>query len=370
MSSTSRFEDRYWETQISALLRKHLAAGQDDVIEAALDTLARKDPEAADDLFEHVQATCQSTEFDAPDQSWQALLITSAYAIWTRYQLPQIDLTNDMLTKFVEGLKQTVLAPDVKVVAMPKLLGIDEMPRSFSQTYDWLMKLTNRALGKRAALPTTITLEPNPALLVDTRHLVMVVAVPKGNPVFRWQSEPTVSQQDCALAWSQFISPLLSQLLPGCQFHALLPQPYHSSIELSEQHMRTIAIVSASEWLNSTLNLKAGELRATIAAIGEDGVQEYRVGYHRGRQQDVIYGTIWPLFDDNTVTEGGSIIDTVDEIAATLKECGIKDVKRIPGVLLPEACEDCGAPLFPNPSGELVHVDLPEEAFDTPQHFH
>lgn len=368
--STSRFEDRYWDTQIDGLLRKHLTAGQDEVIEAALDELAKTDADQADDLFEHVQASCQTLEFEIKGQPWQAILVTSAFAMWTRYQLPQVEVTDGMLQQFTDALKQTVLAPEVQIAALPKLVGIDEMPRSFSQTYEWLNKLANRAVGKRAAMPTTITVELNPALLVDTRHLVMALVVPKGQPIFRWQADPSIAQETCQSNWGSAIGPVLAQLLPGCQFHALVPQLYHTSIELSEQHMRLIAIISASEWLHSTLNLKPGELRATIAAVGEQGVQEYRIGYHRGRQQDVIYGTIWPVFDNAGSTENGSIVNTVDEIAAILKDCGIEHVKRIPGVLLPEACDDCSAPFFPNPSGELVHVDLPEEAFDAPAHFH
>lgn len=370
MSSTSRYEDRYWESEIDTLVRKHLAAAEDDIIEAALDQLTNKDPDEADELFEHVQAACQYIEFDLDGKPWQAILLTSACAIWTRYQLPQVKMTDAVLAQFLQGLKLTVLTPDVKIASVPQLLGIDEMPRSFSQTYDWLNKLASRAVGKRTALPKTITVEPNPALLVDTRHLVLAVAVPKGHAVFRWQADPTISHEDCLLAWTKHITPVLTNLLPGCQFHTLLPQTYHSSIEQSEQHMRLIAIISATEWLQSTLNLKSGELRATIAAVGEHGVQEYRVGYHRGREHDVIYGTIWPLFDNPESIENGSIVDTVDEIAAILKDCGVDHIKRIPGVLLPETCEDCGAPLFPNPAGELVHVDLPQEAFDAPQRFH
>lgn len=356
--------------QLEKLLHKHLAAGQDDILEAALDELSEQDPEAADDLLEHLQAACQSITVDIDGHPWQAVLITGAFAIWTRYQLPQVEMPAITLASFLDGLKQTVLAPGVKVALLPKLVGIDEMPRSFSETYQWLTRLANRALGKRTALPTTITIEPNPALLVDTRHLVMAVAVPAGEPVFRWQAEPGLSIESCLESWSKLVSPMMSPLLPGCQYHVLTPHIYHTSVDLSEQHMRIVAIHSASDWLQTTLNLKPGELRATIAAVGEQGVKEYRVGYHRGNEQDVIYGTIWPVFDNYASPEDGSIVDMVDEIAAVLKEYGVTHIKRIPGLLLPESCDDCGAPLFPNPSGELVHVDLPEEAYDTPQHFH
>ena len=60
----------------------------------------------------------------------------------------------------------------------------------------------------------------------------------------------------------------------------------------------------------------------------------------------------------------------VDEIAALLKECGVTDIRRLPGTLPPDFCEDCGAPHFPNPSGEMVHAELPEDAETAPAHFH
>lgn len=370
LSSTSRFEDRFWEARIEKLIQKHLAAGQDDIIETALNELATKEPDEADDLLEHVQAVSQSLRTEIDGQPWQVLLLTSACAVWTRYQLPQVQLSNKDVTQFIEGLKQTVLAPDVKIEVLPKLLGLDEMPRSFSEIFQWLNRLANRALGKRTALPSTITIEPNPALLVDTRHLVFAVAVPAGEPLFRWQADTSSSQENCLAAWVKHITPVLTQLLPGCQFHALLPGPYHTSVELSEQHVRIVAIHSASQWLHGALNLKPGELCATIAAVGEHGAQEYRIGYHRQGQIDVIYGTIWPVFDNYGTDADESIVDTVDEIAAVLKDSGVDHIKRIPGILLPESCDDCGAPLFPNPAGELVHIDLPQEAFDAPQHFH
>jgi uncharacterized Zn finger protein (UPF0148 family) len=33
-------------------------------------------------------------------------------------------------------------------------------------------------------------------------------------------------------------------------------------------------------------------------------------------------------------------------------------------------CEECGAPLFPNPEGEVVHAEFPEEGEVAPIHLH
>jgi uncharacterized protein YuzB (UPF0349 family) len=36
-----------------------------------------------------------------------------------------------------------------------------------------------------------------------------------------------------------------------------------------------------------------------------------------------------------------------------------------------EYCDDCGAPLYPNPDGEPVHAELPEEQAEAaPRHLH
>lgn len=373
MGSTCRFEDRYWDQQLEATLDKYLAAGNDDLLETVIERLAIDDTECLQALLEQLQTVSQGYLATVGKQTWQVLLLTAPLAVWTRYQLPQVELSARQIEAFTEALTQTVLAPEARVKVMPKLMGLDEMPRSFSQTRQWLHLLGDCALGTGKTMPKPHEVEHNAALLVDTRHVVLAAAVPIGEPMFQWQIDVQSNHETCLKSWITSTEALFTQLLPGCQFDILLPQAYHTSIEISETHVRSVAIVSACQWLQDTLNLKPGELKATIAAVGERDAQEYRVGYHRGRQQDVIYGTIWPIFDQadhGDRSNPDSVIDAVDEIAAILKQSGVNQIKRIPGVLMPESCEDCGAPYFPNPSGELVHAELPEEAFDAPLHFH
>jgi hypothetical protein len=35
-----------------------------------------------------------------------------------------------------------------------------------------------------------------------------------------------------------------------------------------------------------------------------------------------------------------------------------------------EFCEDCGAPLYPDADGELVHAEMPEDVPSGTEHFH
>ncbi len=371
ISSTSRFEDQFWEQSLQQSLQRLLAAGQDTAIESALDELMVNEAEAADTLFEQVQNTSQSTLIEIDGDAWQVLLMSAPLAVWTRYQLPEVHLTAPLAQTLTTALQQTVLAPGTQVHLMPQLLSLDEMPRNFSQIYQWLQRLGALASGKRTPAPKPFEVTANPALLADTRHLVFAALTRAHAPLFRWQHDLQQNRDHCLNAWTEQSASTFATLLPGCQFDLLLPDAYHSSVQLSETHMRSVAIRSACQWLQETLTLKPGELRATLVAVGEREAQEYRIGFHRGRAQDVIYGTIWPLFDQAWQdADGLSMIDAGDEIAAVLKQNGVDHIKRIPGVFKPEACDDCDAPYFPNPAGELVHIELPEEAFDAPMHFH
>ena len=56
---------------------------------------------------------------------------------------------------------------------------------------------------------------------------------------------------------------------------------------------------------------------------------------------------------------------------AALREAGITSVLMLDQRFPLEFCDDCGAPLYPNPEGEPVHAELPEEQAETaPRHLH
>lgn len=370
LDSGSRLEDRYWEQKLEQFLIKRLSAQQDDLIEATLNHLVIEQPALADLLLEQLQATSEACTLTQDGSAWDVLLLTAPLAVWTRYHVPSTKLTTTLQKNLVQGLQNTVLVPTAKVLLCPRLFSLDEMPRSFSEVWRWLQKLSTRLLTGDGALPTAPQTEPLPYILADNRHLIMAVAVPAGEAIFRWQTDEQRDKAACLQAWQGYCHSLFSKLLTGCQFEILLPQAYHYSVQDSEKLIRPITIRASCQWLKEALGLKPNELKATIAAVGSHNIEEYRVGYQRSGNQDVIYGTIWPVFESGDQDTPVALVDTIDEISAILKESGVGDIKRIPGILAPEQCEDCGAPLFPDSTGELVHAELPEEAFDTPSHFH
>lgn len=371
-ASGSRLEDQFWEAEIESLLGKLLKSGQDTALENALEYLSEHQPETFEVLLEQTETHTESFTAQHKDSTHDVLLVTAPLAVWTRYQLPKGQLSKKDLAQLTDALRAFVFAPDVSLAVVPQLIGLDEMPRSFVQTWVWLHRLGQRAIGAKTTLPTPNPAMELPGMLADARHLVMAVATPEGQPIFRWQSDEGTTREQCLHEWQAACHDVLAKVLAGCQYEALIPDAYYVSMRDADKRIRPIAIKAASHWLQTALDVPAASIRATIIGMGEHKADEYRVGYSLQNKTDVIYGTVWPVFgrEDTPTDSSLMVIDTVDEIAAILRESGIKDIRRLPGVVTPEYCEDCGAPLFPNPLGELVHAELPEEAIHAPVQFH
>jgi uncharacterized protein YuzB (UPF0349 family) len=135
----------------------------------------------------------------------------------------------------------------------------------------------------------------------------------------------------------------------------------------SDRRVRPFGIRAAVSFLENALKAKAADLQAVVAGFGEERVDEFRVAFSLIDDNEVAHGVVWPLYgrEDENARPG-----PVDDVVQQLNDCGITEVKRLAGTFTPEYCEDCGAPLFANGDGEIVHAELPEEADTHTAHFH
>src|SRR6185436_19861869 len=92
-ASGSLTEDRYWEAEMSALVAKLLANGNDAPIDAALDHLYANNLGAYDTLIELVENESESMVVMQGDQAWQALLIAVPIVAWSKYSIPSGPIT-------------------------------------------------------------------------------------------------------------------------------------------------------------------------------------------------------------------------------------------------------------------------------------
>ena len=372
--SGSRVEDRYWEEQLALLITKLLKAGQDDALESALEHLSQTGTGAYEVLIEQAETLSESTVITIDGVAYDTLLLVAPLVAFTRYAIPSGPLSADVMTALTAHLHGHVLAEGVRLAMIPALVSVDQMPRTFSETWVWLHRLGMQALGKDAPRPALHNdTEPN-NMLADTRYVVATIAVPAGAPVFQWQSlqaDPMLARDQALVTWADQTQATFAGLLPGCGFELLLPDAYYVSNREADRRMRPLSLRAAVNWLQGSVMLEPSDLRAVVAGCGEGRVDEYRISFTARDSKDVFYGCVWPLYgreEDAGADEDQAT--TVEEIAAYLKELGVAEIRQIPGVLPLEYCDDCGSPYFPNPLGELVHAGLPEDASEGPAHFH
>lgn len=376
-SSGSRVEDRYWEAELATVISRLLRTGNDNAMDAALEHLTHTNLGGYEVLIEQAETLSESCVIEHDGKRHDVLLLVAPLVVWTRYSIPTNAVPKGPLEALSAQLHGHVLARDARLALLPRLASLDQMPRSFSETWQWMQKLGTQALGGEAPMPALNTEAEAFNMLADTRYLVGAVVVPEGRPLFRWQEEPGElgeGRAACLAHWTAQTRDTFSGLLPGCGFEVLIPDAYYVSNREADRRVRPLSVKAAVSWLSSALNIEASGLRAIIAGCGEERTDEYRVGFTQKNQSEVIYGCLWPLYgredDAPPLDTDAPPVETPDEIAALLKECGVGEVKRLPGILPPDYCEDCGAPFFPNPAGEMVHAELPEDAETAPTQFH
>ena len=374
--SGSHLEDTYWENRLGEALDKAMGARHGRAVESALDALLEQRSAAYELLVELAEARSESLMPGPDGQDCDALLISAPILAWTRYRLPNGQLSATRLQALESLLADTVLGPGARITLLPSLIRFDRLPQSFQETRSWTQTLAQRALGQRRDGPTLRDADAPEDLLADVFFLIGAVVVPRGGAVFQWQS-PTVaepSSQDTAAArWAEGCARILEPIFTGCQLEYLRPEAYYTSTRQADQSIRPLSLKAAATWLQTAARIPGTELRAALVACGEQAIEEYRIGFCTRNSNDVIYGCVWPALsreESQPDPDTENQVDTWDTIAALLRECGIQDIRRLPGLQPMEFCEDCGTPYFPNMLGEMQHPELPEEIDPEPVRFH
>jgi hypothetical protein len=394
VQSASRVEERTWERQLDSQLQKLLKTNHQESIDAALNALFRDDLAAYDVLMDGVEAVSESSTMveqanDGAEVSWQALLVAAPILAWTRFAIGSGTIPAELLTTLSAHFSAHLLAEGTQMAMAPTLYAIDQLPRTHAETYALTHKLA-QAAHKGASIKPAVRAPETAPFLADTRYLLVTIVAPVGAPLFRWQ-EPQhqidfeKERTNALAAWREQATANVARLLPGCGVELLLPEAYYVACREADKAIRPISIRAAVHYLTNTLDLESSDLRAVIAGFGEEAadgqVDEYRVGFTLRQSAEVVYGIVWPLYgqedEEGTPVEGpgaGGLLPApltpINEIIAHLNEAGITHIKRINELYVAEYCDDCGAPLFADPTGELVHAEMPEDTPAGTEHFH
>lgn len=357
-------EDRYWEAALAEKLDSLLEHGSEDDINAALDRLFESNPRAHDGLADMTEARAETSEFEVNGQWFDIQLIAAPVLAWSRFSIPACPLPQSTLQNLAVHLGAHVFAEDVRLALADYFFSPDHLPRSFCDTWRLSRELGQAALAGQHLRIDSSTLPETNRFLSDVRYLIGAIAVPRGRPMFRWH-EKDGSREQSLKEWIRQGSPNLEPLLAGCAWQPLLPDAYHSACRNADRNSRPYSLKASVAFLQTTLGLMPADIRAVIGPCFDRRLEEYRIGLGPKEKDEVYHGIVWPLLgaeDDNT--------DAVGEIEGVLRETGVKDVVVHDHRFPMEFCDDCGAPFFPSPEGELVHAQMPEQAQAPSQSLH
>jgi hypothetical protein len=346
-----------------------LKSQNQNVIDAALDQTFRINTVAFEVLADCAETLAESMVMEHEGQNWDVLLLALPIVAHTRYQIPSGALPVKVIESVATALHGSIASTDARLAIIPWLYSIDQMPHSHCQT-----RLLTEALATASISASEVKLELREmsetiAVLADPRFIIAAVSAPSGLPLFRWQAEaPTRQERGVSLiGWQNAMQEPIASLLPGCEFELLLPEAYFTNCRLADKHVRPLSIRAAVNFLESTLGILPAGIACVVGAFGEDQADEYRISFSLKGSSEVVYGVIWPLYDRESVAND-ALNDLSDDdspmkrIADALRDAGVDDVFRHAMLFDPELCDDCGAPLFPDRSGDAVHAELPEDA--------
>jgi len=367
--SGGRLEDGFWASRMALLVEELLADGNEEELTGALDRLYESNPEAHDELADMVESQAETCRISHQGQEYDILLVACPVLTWSRYGIPAPSIAPDTLTALKAQLCGHVLASHARVALVDFLFSPDQLPRSFSDTYRLTAELGRCALAGQDMVLDTREMPETNRFLSDTRYLLAAIAVPRNTPLFYWhesheghESHESHSCREVARQqWRQQGGGALDPLLPGCAFEALLPDAYHAACRQADKDSRPYSLRASVAFLQA-MGMEPGALRVAIGPFHDQQLEEYRLGFSLQAQADkVIHGVVWALIgseDENT--------EAVAEMEKVLRECGVTDIvvheHRFPF----EFCDDCGAPLYPNGEGELMHTEMPEEQAEQP----
>jgi hypothetical protein len=369
-ASGSQLEDRFWEERLRKRLLKLLKNHHQTVIDSALDQTFRINTVAFEVLADTAENLAESMSFEYEGKTWDALLIAMPIVAHTRYQIPSGPLPAAFIESAAIALRNAIVAEATQFAIVPWLYSIDQMPHSHTQTRSLLETLAIAAVSGGEMKLELRDMSETIAVLADPRFILAAIVTPHPEAIFRWQMDsPQRQERGVSLAeWQTAMDAPLVQLLPGCEFELLLPEAYFTNCRLADKHVRPLSIRAAVNFLETTLGILPAGLSCVVGAFGEEQADEYRIAFSLKGSSEVIYGVIWPLYDRENVASD-ALNDVSDEespvkrICDALHDSGVEDVFRHAVLFTPELCDDCGAPLFPDRHGEVVHAEMPE---DTP----
>lgn len=381
--SGSRLERRFWKKRLFAMLAPILEGRSDTTLNQTLEYLYGTHYKAYDELAFAIENTVESPSLG---DSEDLLLLAVPILAWSTYNIPSGKIEESLVSEFTQLISAHVLSEQAHLVLTNMLFSPDQLPESYTAAAELARQLGQAALDRVLVRIDTESLPETQSFLSDVRYLIGVIAVPTGQPAFKWQEEQSngslLSKEDVLEKWRTMGSQALQKLMPGCLLELLLPNGLYNACREAEKEARAYSVRASAAFLENALDVPVKDIHASVGAFVERGeIEEYRIGFSIEDSPEIVHGVVWPLIGEEYGNEPDPVYERDiqsepdnpvirSKIEALLKDVGIRHIAVLEERFPLEYCEDCGSPLYPNPEGELMHAELPEDSELPGAHLH
>jgi hypothetical protein len=373
----SRMERSYWRRKLYAALAPHLQGSSETTLNQSLDHLYETHLRAYDELAFALETSVESPSID-PERD--ILLIAAPVLAWSTYNIPSGRIDPARMEELYTLFRAELLAKDAEIVLMDLLFSPDQLPPSYNAASELAKTLAQAVIGQQRVTVDQAALPITQHFLSDVRYLIGCISTPKKAAMFRWQedspgsSSQAFSREEVQIQWKKHAAVQFQKLLPGCSIETVLPNGLYAACRNAEKEARAYAVRASVAFLETAIHARPADLHASVGAFVDHGeIEEYRIGITVTGSEEVVHGVVWtllgeefgnepdPMFEKDISAEPETTLVRT-RIKTLLNEVGIFNVHMLEERFPLEYCEDCGAPLYPNPEGELMHAELPEDA--------
>jgi hypothetical protein len=367
-SSGSYKEDVFWEKQLKIKISAQLRTRNYQNLEEALELLYATDSNGYGEFIYAIEAAIECNTLSYKGCIYDVLMFAAPVLASSRFSIPSGPIPKPILNIFRTQFQTHLLFENTEFSLADYLFSPDQLPRGYLLTHELAKKLCAASLSGKNLHMNPQQFSETASFLSDTRYILGAIAVRQGEPMFLWQGTDITSQidngatgvqsskQGIFLRWKIECNKALRSLFQGCILDSVLPDGFFSAWRTADRLARPYSMHATVNFLQSSLNILASDLHAVIATFYGQSLEEYRISFTDVDSDDVLYGIVWEL-----VGEEDENSDTITQIEITLRECGIAHITTLDNRFPLESCEECGAPLFSNPEGEIVHAEFPEK---------
>jgi hypothetical protein len=295
------------------------------------------------------------------------LLIALPVLAWSRYEIPSRKLSPAQCRDLHALITDELAAEGSPVILADYLFGPDQLPVGFCGTFQLAKQLQERLPRGEMVLPIhDRELPASRHYLADPRYvLAFIQARPTDGALFRWHQAGR-SRESVEESWKDAARPVLSGLLPNCATEPLAPDAYFSILRRVDDLGRPFTLRACIAQLQSQYDVPPENIQAILAACYDNAVlAEYRIALLRAGQPQILQGAVWGVLEGEE-----DATDVPRRILDELAQAGVLTVKVLDERFGLTECDDCGAPLFPGPDGELTHTETPDEPLPMSRHLH